>query len=68
MNCFPTIGGKHYRNGIDMDKSLFFELSNKVIAISQEHGISPTTLKTYAGVLAIATGALAMGSLSLNRI
>lgn len=47
-----------------MDKSLFFELSNKVIAISQEHGISPTTLKTYAGVLAIATGALAMGSLS----
>lgn len=49
-----------------MDKTKFFELSKQVMELAQDYGISPKTLKTYAGVLALSTASIVLGTLSAD--
>lgn len=51
-----------------MNKEFIFDLSKQVMNLAQRNGISPKTLKTYTGVLLIASGVLASAiSLPTNQ-
>lgn len=49
-----------------MDKSKFFSISKQVMELAQDFGLHQKTLKTYAGIALIATGAISINTLSSN--